>query len=227
LGRVSIFAYAMRKVVIAALTSLAVGCHGGPTGPTGPTVDVRISGRVLDSATGAGIPNTTVAFGAFPLPDSPNVPLTAVTDTAVTDTTGYYSLIVPSLGRFAAIVDGRLAGDARVTGFAYRGDFLVYPRLCVARYGTVSDARTRRPIAGALVQVLGQRVVSEIDGWYRLDLGCPTASGPFQVAGTIGSNTTFLNVSHPEYDAVSAIQGRGISGAVRSDYELQPARHWN
>jgi hypothetical protein len=207
----------MRKVVIAALIFLAVGCDRGPTGPTGPTVDVRISGRVLDSATGAGIPNTTVAFGAFP-PGS----LTAVTDTAVTDTTGYYSLVVPYLGIFTAIVDGRQAGGARVTGPTYRGDFLVYPSLCVGRYGTVSDARTRRPIAGALVQFLGQRFVTEIDGWYRLDLGCPTGNNP--APGIINTGTISIVVSHPEYDGVYDIQGRGISGASRVDFEMQPVR---
>src|SRR5262245_53595134 len=110
----------MRKVVIAALILVAVGCDGGPTRPTVPATYVRISGRVLDAATGAGIPNTTVAFG---VPRS----LTAVTDTVVTNTTGGYSLVVPSLGSFSAIVDGRSAGSTRVTGPGHRGDFLVYP----------------------------------------------------------------------------------------------------
>jgi hypothetical protein len=50
----------MRKIIGAAVISLAVACDGGPTGPT---VDVPISGRVLDAANGAGVPNATVALG--------------------------------------------------------------------------------------------------------------------------------------------------------------------
>jgi hypothetical protein len=148
----------MRKVAVAAIISLAAGCDGGPTGPT---VDVPVSGRVLDYATGAGPPGAAVAFGA---------------STALTDTNGSYSLVVPEIGHFEPVIDGRTVGSIRVTGAAYRGDFFVHGGICVARYGTVTDARTLRPIDGAVVSLGGQRAVTGVDGWYRLDLGCPTDS---------------------------------------------------
>ena len=78
-----------------------------------------------------------------------------------------------------------------------------------------------RPIAGATVVMtrVGKPFVTETDGWYRLDLGCPNdAWGP----RFISSGTTFLNISHPKYVALSVIQGHGISGAYRGDWELQP-----
>jgi hypothetical protein len=132
----------------------------------------------------------------------------------VTDTTGHYSLVVPYLGTVSAVVDGRAVGRARVTGSAYRGDFLIYPAFCIACYGTVSDARTLRPIAGATVAFGTKRVITEKDGWYRLDLACLT--GPRPPGGT-----TFIYVSHLDYDRLDALVGRGIAGAYRTDYELQ------
>jgi len=190
----------MRKVAVAAIISLAAGCDGGPTGPT---VDVPVSGRVLDYATGAGAPGAAVAFG-----DS----------TTVTDTNGSYSLVIPEVGHFEPVIDGRTVGSIRVTGPAYRGDFFVHGGICVARYGTVTDARTLRPIDGATVSLGGQRPITNVDGWYRLDLGCPTDS---PLPGLIGIGTTFMQVSHSKYLAVSLVAGKGISGVVRVDVELK------
>src|SRR5678809_1226003 len=79
----------MHKIAVAAIISLAAGCDGGPTGPT---IDVPVSGRVLDYATGGGVPGTAVAFGA---------------STAVTDTNGLYSLVIPEVGHFEPAIDGR------------------------------------------------------------------------------------------------------------------------
>jgi hypothetical protein len=190
----------MHKIAVAAIISLAAGCDGGPTGPT---IDVPVSGRVLDYATGGGVPGTAVAFGA---------------STAVTDTNGLYSLVIPEVGHFEPAIDGRTVGSTQVTGPYYRGDFFVHGGICVARYGTVTDARTLRPIDGAIVSLGGQRAVTEVDGWYRLDLGCPT-DGLFP--GLIGIGTTFMQVSHSKYLAVSLPAGKGISGVVRVDVELK------
>jgi hypothetical protein len=190
----------MRRIVVAAIIALAAGCDGGPTGPT---VDVPVSGRVLDYATSGGVPGAAVAFG-----DS----------TAVTDTNGSYSLVIPEVGHFQPVIDGRTVGSIRVTGPAYRGDFFVHGGICVARYGTVTDARTLRSIDGATVSLGGQRAVTNVDGWYRLDLGCPT-DGLFP--GLIGIGTTFMQVSHPKYLAASYSAGKGISGVVRVDAELK------
>jgi len=43
-------------------------------------------------------------------------------------------------------------GSSQVTDSHYRGDFLVRAATtCVARYGTIADARTLQPVSGATV----------------------------------------------------------------------------
>ena len=191
----------MRKTAVAAAIVLAVGCvDAAPTAPTA-AVEVPLSGRVIDVATNVGVPSATVTVG-----DS----------TSMTDADGAYSLVVPHLGVFTTHVDARLMGEIRVTGPASRGDILVYPRICIARYGRVTDARTGRPIAGATVELGGKSAVTEWDGWYRLDVGCPTSPPGFIPVGT---NAT--HISHPKY-VRHAVIGRGIFGAYRADYALQP-----
>ena len=185
----------MRRIAVAAIISLATGCGGGPTGPT---VDVPVSGRVLDYATGAGVPGAAVAFGA---------------STAVTDTNGLYSLVIPEIGHFQPAIDGRTVGFTQVTGPYYRGDFFVNTGTCVARYGTVTEVRTLRPIEGATVDLGGKQVFTATDGWYRLDLECP-------ISGLLGIGTTSMRVSHPKYLAVDPVVGKGLGGVSRLDVEL-------
>jgi hypothetical protein len=153
----------------------------------------------LDFWTSLGVSGANVVFG----------------DTsAVSDVGGSYVLVVPTTGPYEPRVDGVLMGYSRVTGSTYRGDFLVRPGDCVTRYGTLADARTRRPVFGATVSLGGQTVMSEPGGWYRIDLGCP-ANGWF------GFNTTFIYISHPNYVNLEQVVGRGVRGTMRLDFELQ------
>jgi hypothetical protein len=71
-------------------------------------------------------------------------------------------------------------------------------------------------ISGAAVSITlsTATAMSGPDGWYRIDLGCP-ANGQF------GFNTTFLSIKHPGYADFSRIIGRGVSGVLRLDCELQ------
>jgi hypothetical protein len=90
--------------------------------------------------------------------------------------------------------------------------------LALASPGTaqVADGLTLRPVAGATVSLGTTRVVTADDGWYRIDLGCPTS-------GIIGFNTTFMYVSHPSYPQQSEVVGRGVAGVERRDVWLQPS----
>jgi hypothetical protein len=101
-----------------------------------------------------------------------------------------------------------------VTGSGYRGDLLVRGGTCISRYGTLADARTLRPVGGATVSLGGQTAISEPDGWYRIDLGCPSTE-------TIGFNTTFMRVSHPNYAMREQVVGRGIQRVSRLDVDLE------
>jgi hypothetical protein len=125
-------------------------------------VNVRVSGRVLDFTTNAGVAGAAVAFG--------NVG-------TITNAAGSYTVIVPTIGGYEPVVDGRWMGVVRVTAPASRGDLLVRAGTCVARYGVVTDAETMKPVPDAVVTILGPGLnassLTASDGWYRIDLGCP------------------------------------------------------
>ena len=179
----------------------------------GPTVEVRVSGRVLDFGTNAGVPKASVVFGECDR--SPCWPLRNPS-TTVTDANGSYRMTVPSIGSFVAVVDGRYVGGTRVNGPDYPGDLFVNWGRCIGRYGTVTDARTLRPIAGASVAVGSYRVVTDVDGWYRADRACVG-----DISGGTGSGA--IRASHPEY-VETVVNGfsRTIDEVLRLDIELKP-----
>jgi hypothetical protein len=72
-----------------------------------------------------------------------------------------------------------------------------------------------KPIAGVSVSLGGAPATTGADGWYRIDLGCPTC-------GLAGFNTTFLSVTRSGYTPVDQVQGRGVSGVRRADVALEP-----
>jgi hypothetical protein len=200
----------MRHLAVAVLVVFVVSCDKLPAAPTG-SADVRVTGRILDYASGAGVSGARVAFEDLGT-DNRYV----VVATALSDVTGAYTLMVPS-GDHQPFVDGEWIGQLRLTGLSYWGDLLVRGGNCVARYGTVTDAQTLRPIAGVTVSVRGpgleHSTVSGTDGWYRIDLGCPSG-------GVIGFNTTEILASHPNYGNASKPTGRGVAGVTRVDFEL-------
>jgi len=194
----------MRNLALAALILLTVGCHGLQM-PSGPSSN-GVSGRVIDFASGVGVSGASVVFGER---------------TAITDASGRYTFDYLASGQYEPRVDGVWMGQSRLTAPGYRGDLLVRPGTCVARYGTLADGGTQRPVAGATVGViapgLNVNTVSGPDGWYRIDLGCPAN-------GLVGFNTTIISVSHPNYLDPVEIVGRGLAGATRFDLDLERRR---
>jgi hypothetical protein len=204
----------MRFVVAVIVVHLAAGCATSPTEPTG---SLRVSGLVLAVTAYTGVPGATVIFDpSETFNGSIRVPSSAATR-GVTDDNGFYTLAVSAIGDYRTWVDDEFVGMSQVTGSSYRGDFFVRGgTTCVARYGTITDADTRKPVSGATVSITlsTATAMSGSDGWYRIDLGCP-ANGLF------GFNTTFLSIKHPGYADFSRIIGRGVSGVLRLDCELQ------
>jgi hypothetical protein len=194
----------------------AAGC--GTQSPAAPTsgyavprvgASVPLTGRVVDFATNAGTSGATIEFGDLDF--SGRFVATART---VSDGTGSYKMNVSGAGYSALVqIDGMWIGQIQVN-HDYRGDFLVRTGTCVARYGTVADGLTLRPIIGATVTLSGTSVATGANGWYRIDLGCPSN-------GLVGFNTTFVSVSHPGYPSRSFIAGRGVFGVSRMDLSLQ------
>jgi hypothetical protein len=203
-----------------ALSLLAVfvsaGC--GTQSPAAPTSDfavprvgasVPLTGRIVDFTTNAGVSGATVEFGGLDFSGR----FVAAT-TGVSDITGAFKVNVGAAGGYRLVqVDGAWVGQIQLTRDS-RGDFLVRTGTCVARYGTVADGLTLLPITGATVMLSGTSVLTDANGWYRIDLGCPSN-------GLIGFNTTFVSVSHPDYPSRSFVAGRGVSGVSRMDLSLQ------
>jgi hypothetical protein len=194
---------------IGALSLVVSACGSSPSAPTatGPFV---VTGLVLDFQTNAAVPGATVSFGgllsATVLPDDPR---------ALTDGTGSYQLALMP-GRYHAWVDSVYRGEALVWTGLNRTDLLVRDGGCAVRYGTIADATTGRPIAGAAVSLVGVMATSGSDGSYRLDFGC---RGPFAFSGTI-----MMSVSRAGYRTRSLSAGRGenLINAIRQDVDLDP-----
>jgi hypothetical protein len=193
----------VKNGVVLLLVVLSSGCSREP--PTGPTRgSFSISGRVTDYRT-----QTPVAGGRveYTIDGSP-----AILASSTTDANGSYVLTVPASGTFLVAVNGSIAGVALVNRRTYRGDLFVNAGDCVSRYGTLTDARTAGPVGGATVALSGRTATSGADGWFRIDLGCP---------GSTGFNTTFMQVTHPDYQPMQRVVGRGVQGVFRLDLELE------
>jgi hypothetical protein len=205
-----------RAATIVVLLVSAVSCDTQPPGAPSPASGgpVTVSGRVLDFSTNAGVAGATVSFGTI------DGGAFAAVGTATSNAAGSYTLRVPSVAQAPDLrpwyvqVDGAPIGRALLTVAGYRGDLLVHPGTCVGRYGIVADSRTLRPIAGATVKLSGASAATGTDGLYRIDLGCPDN-------GWVGFNTTFMNVTHPDYLDGSEIVGRGVYSAERIDAWLK------
>jgi hypothetical protein len=194
---------------IAVVMVVGYACGSSPSAPTtsGPFV---ISGLVLDFQTSAVVPAATVSFGDLlspaVLPADPR---------SVTGGSGAYQLsLMP--GRYHVWVDGAYRGEAWVRNGVNHTDLLVHDGGCATRYGTIADAGTGRPIAGAAVSLLGVNATTGADGTYRLDFGC---RGYFAFTGTIG-----MSVSRVGYQTGSVPMGRGENfvNALRQDLDLVP-----
>jgi hypothetical protein len=195
-----------------------LACNGGtPASPSIPTpVDdgkVFISGFIRDYQTNAPVPNATV---------------TIEETTTTTNVVGTYAMRIPPFaGSESQVinVDGEsLVSIAHFVAPSFRGDFLAHiPKNYVGRYGMVIDAQTRRPIAGAHFQLAGSSTDTDGTGWFRLDFGLREFSFPNNpVAGCVGFNTVFSVVTHPAYQTLMSVEGRGVCNVVHRYYELVP-----
>jgi hypothetical protein len=106
---------------------------------------VAVSGRVVDFTTDAAIAGATVEFGGL---DFSGRFVPAVT--ALSDGAGAYKATIVAGTNTVVEIDKARIGQVQVNQ-DYRGDFLVRFGSCVARYGTVADGLTLRPITGATV----------------------------------------------------------------------------
>jgi hypothetical protein len=186
----------------------ACGCENDrvTTAPS-PSLNVSIGGQAVNYRTNSGISGAVVRFVGEERP---------IVVEAITDRNGSYTMTLPIAGFFSLWVAGARVGAGHVTSSAYRGDLFVNDAACIARYGTLADARTLRPIAGATVHLAGNEAVSGLDGWYRLDFGCPSTRQ--------SGNTTYMAITHPNYARRDVVVGRGVQEVDRVDVDLEPLR---
>src|SRR5262245_49628452 len=169
--------------------------------PTAPMSDGRahVSGIVRDSRSDAAVAGAQVSIG---------------TAAATTDANGFYALTVAP-GRLSVVIDGESLDVSDIGAGTYLGDYYIHNDGCIARYGTVVDKRTRRPVPGASVwnPAAPKAAATDQNGWFRLNFGCPGVC--------IGFNTTFVYVQHPNYKDGSFVAGRGVCFVSRVEYELE------
>lgn len=183
-----------------------------PTTPTPPAA-ARVEGVVLDFQSATPIAGAVVGFATdfFLEPRG-------MTETAVTDANGRYSLPEPPpLGggrRYVFVVNNQEVGRGFPRATARGGDVAVDKGKCIARYGLVLDSVTYAPIAGATARSLSNelRATTDQNGWYHIDWGCGT--------GSAGFGTQWSVMSHPDYNPSNFAGGRGISGNYREDVLL-------
>jgi len=187
-----------------AVAALLMGCadRSSPIGPSGSGVELR--GRVSSYRTGAPVAGVTVRLEGYP---------SRTVLQAVTAQDGAYTVTVLHVDDFEVSVNGAIAGSLRVHGPQVPGDLFVDGGTCAARYGVVYDNRTLRPVVGAEISAPGANAArSDGRGWYRLTGECPDV---FQFGGT-----TFMRVSHPEFETAARVVGRGFQGVFRQDVVL-------
>lgn len=183
-----------RLVGISVVAFAVLAC--GTEAPVSPSRGLTVAGRVLDYAGGDGVAGAMVVFGAA----------------TQADARGAY-MVTLNAGAYFPTVNGVAVGEALVRGPGYRGDLFVNGGTCISRYGTIADARTQQPVAGATVSLNGHEATTGADGWYRLDLGCP--------AEDLSFSTTFINVTHPGHAPLTRVVGRGVHGVLRLDLGLE------
>ena len=198
--------FPMKPLVIGAFIVLASACDDANTATRPSPTGIAFRGQLFDFQTAVVVPNAAIDMSDLNsgMPIIPPV---------ITDSNGLFATTATRLGRFSIRVDGAPAGIASAHGIQNRGDFYITRRPCIARYGVVSDARTLRPVPGAMVILNTGSARTGADGWYRIDFGC---SG-----GSIGFNAGHMRVSHPRYTPGDFPVGP-VRGVERFDIDLQP-----
>jgi hypothetical protein len=217
-----------RTPIFAVALAAAACTDSSPAGPTPvpqpPTPAIRVSGRVVDYHTGAGVPGISIRWASFvegagagqglPLP-------------IVSDANGRYEVALPVADYFTYSTSLSntgfpilTSGIIRVPGKRLETDLLVNPGTCAVRYGMVFDAVTREPIPGAVVSRAGT-ATTDAQGRYRLEMDCQQRGPMFW-----GIGTTTIGASHPRYQGDFEFDGRrehtGVPGIRRVDFALMP-----
>jgi hypothetical protein len=173
-----------RALLIAAFIALACN-HESPTSPGLPsdpfTRPAALLGNTVDRS-GTPVANVEVRLTANDV----------LAGRAVSGNDGSFRIDDLQAGTYAVRlrVDGGAeqdGGRVSLLGGTNRHDVLV--SACIIPYGTVRDAVTGLPIAGAKVRIFFRETTTDAAGRYKIDFGCEYVPG----------STITMNAEHPDY----------------------------
>ena len=191
---------------------LSLRRQGGPPSagppPTAPAPDARtISGTIRDVRTNAPAAQVAVTWHA-----RGNDLAVLGSASATTDTAGRFVVRLPGAGYYAVTFDTLPGHAAAIVRYAAAADLFVMPEGCNwIRYGTIVDAATGRPIAGARISASGKSAVSGADGSYFLDWGC---SSPAGARNTVVEHAAYMSANQFAFDQDA------VRGIARLDFAL-------
>ena len=162
-----------------------------------------MSGRVLSLESRQPVANTLVTFS-----DAYDV----VTQ-ATSGADGSYSIAGLTPGFFSVRAGTQLAGSVRLDAGLNARDLFVNNPKCIVQYGTVRNARTGGPIAGAKVSIYGREVTTASDGTYSIDFGCD---------GTVPGSTILIQASADGYVSFSTMTRASFLCTCSFDISLEP-----
>jgi hypothetical protein len=211
--------------IILAVALSACSESSPPTAPTpsapASAATVRVSGRVIDYATGMGVAGQAVRWWT-----GWNSHLIVRNVNSITDAEGRFQIEVPVTEDFTPLVDTLLfdipdtSGSIRIPAKSLDTTIIINPGSCNVRYGYVYDAVTHQPIAGARVS-RRNTATTDANGFYRIEIVCGAPADQ-----NWGIGTTTIGASHPAYQGTYEIDGRsewtGRPGIRRVDFALQP-----
>jgi hypothetical protein len=180
--------------------------HSLPTEPgpaPAPLTTATVSGRVLSLDSRQPVANALISFS-----DEHDV---------VTQTTsgadGSYSIAGLTPGFFAIRAGTQIAGSVRLDAGLNARDLFVSDPKCIVQYGTVRNAQSGRPIAGAKVSIYGREVTTGAAGTYTIDFGC---------AGYVPGSTILIQASADGYVSFSTTTRASFLCTCSFDTSLEP-----
>ena len=196
----------MRVCIGVLVTLFAIACnHESPTEPPNNTpARAELTGRTIDAA------HTAVGQVTVTLLSSDVI---AATTVSRTDGSFTFSDLAPGFYGVKYRVNGaaeEFGGVVKLLSGTNVHDVLVSN--CRVPYGTVRDAVTGRPIAGAKVSIYFHETTTDANGHYQIDFGCDVVQG-----GTI-----IMSAEHPAYQKSETLTRASLLCTCAYDFLLTP-----
>lgn len=200
-----------RLLLLAVLIALACNRESPtaptlPTDPLDPTAAAVLTGRTVDP-NGTPVPNVALRVSSGYR--------TVGRTTSGDDGTFRVEGLHPGSYSILLSVNGGAeegTGLVRLVSGVNTRDVLV--SACKVQYGTVRDASTGRPIAGAKVTIFYLETLTDANGQYRLDFGCQYVPG----------STIRMTAEHPDYHPGEAMTRASFLCTCAMDFLLTRRR---